>query len=118
MPTRAPRICSCGKVVASGATCPCQAKRAAERKAAFDKKRGTASQRGLGADWRKVRDAHIARFPNCWCGAPAVDVDHIVPRRIAPERRLDPSNLQSLCKKHHSGAKQREERRLYGKAQQ
>ena len=117
MPARASRLCSCGKVVPPGTVCPCQARRAAERKAAFDKTRGNPSQRGLGADWRKVRDAHMARHPFCWCGEKATDVDHIIPRRIAPERRLDPTNLQSLCKRHHSGAKQREERRLYGKVQ-
>jgi len=117
MPARAPRLCSCGKVVPPGVTCACQARAKAARDARADKKRGTASQRGLGADWRKVRQAHISRHPFCWCGEKAVDVDHIVPRRIAPERRLDPSNLQSLCKRHHSGAKQREERRLYGKVQ-
>jgi 5-methylcytosine-specific restriction enzyme A len=27
----------------------------------------------------------------------AVLVDHIIPIRKAPERRLDPSNLQALC---------------------
>ncbi|AJE47182.1 hypothetical protein P73_2467 [Celeribacter indicus] len=47
------------------------------------------------------------------CGAIATDVDHIVPRSVAPERRLDTFNLQSLCKAHHSGAKQSLERRLY-----
>lgn len=119
MPVRAPRLCACGEVVPSGATCPCQAKRKAERDARADKKRGTASQRGLGADWRKLRAAHLKQNPYCVrCGEWATDVDHIVPRRIAPERRLDPSNLQSLCKRHHSGAKQREERRVYGKVQE
>lgn len=118
MAERAPRLCSCGKVVPAGTRCACQAGRDAERKARFDKSRPSASQRGLGSDWRKIRAAHLKRNPYCVrCGDWATDVDHIVPRRIAPERRLDPSNLQSLCKRHHSGAKQREERRLYGKDQ-
>ncbi|RWR44981.1 HNH endonuclease [Sinirhodobacter ferrireducens] len=115
MPSRAPHICGCGHVVPSGVKCPCQIKRDAERKARFDKDRPSASERGLGADWRKLRARHIRKHPFCViCGAPATDVDHIIPRRVAPERRLDPTNLQSLCKKHHSGAKQREERRKYG----
>lgn len=38
-------------------------------------------------------------------------VDHIVPVRVDPTRRLDPSNLQSLCTSHHSSAKQQIERR-------
>lgn len=112
MPSKPPRICGCGHRVAAGIPCPCEAKRAAERKARFDKKRPSATARGLGADWRKLRAEHLKRHPWCrLCGAQATDVDHIVPRRIAPERRLDPTNLQSLCKSCHSGAKQREERR-------
>lgn len=118
MAERAPRLCSCGKVVPAGTRCACQVRRDAERRARFDKSRPSASQRGLGSDWRKIRALHLKRNPYCvCCGDWATDVDHIVPRRIAPERRLDPSNLQSLCKQHHSGAKQREERRLYGKDQ-
>lgn len=114
MPERAPHICGCGRVVPSGATCPCQRKRDAERKARFNKTRPSSTQQGLGADWRKLRARHLLRHPFCEvCGAPTTDVDHIVPRRIAPERRLDPTNLQSLCRSHHSGAKQRLERRLY-----
>lgn len=36
-------------------------------------------------------------------------VDHIEPITKAPERRLDPTNLQSLCKTHHDSTKQAEE---------
>jgi 5-methylcytosine-specific restriction endonuclease McrA len=112
MPSRAPRLCACGKTVQHGQQCPCEARRAAERKARFDKTRPSAAQRGLGGDWRKLRAAHLAKHPWCRrCGAKAIEVDHIEPRRLAPERRLDPTNLQSLCKSCHSGAKQREERR-------
>ncbi len=35
-------------------------------------------------------------------------VDHIVPVRVAPERRLDPTNLQSLCWPHHNSKTQKE----------
>lgn len=112
MPSKPPRICGCSHRVAAGILCPCEAKRAAERKARFDKGRPSASRRGLGADWRKLRAAHLDRHPNCRiCGAPGEEVDHITPRRVAPERRLDPTNLQTLCKPCHSRVKQREERR-------
>ncbi|WP_245710799.1 HNH endonuclease [Citreimonas salinaria] len=86
--------------------------RDAARKARFDKTRPSASARGLGADWRRLRLDHLKHHPWCIrCGAQAAEVDHIIPRSKAPERRLDPTNLQSLCKPCHSGAKQREERR-------
>ncbi|WP_126974649.1 HNH endonuclease [Frigidibacter oleivorans] len=115
MPNRGPRICGCGRAVAAGDRCPCQAERDRERKARFDKGRPSASARGLGADWRKLRARHLRSHPLCaFCGAPATDVDHRIPRSVAPERRLDPTNLQSLCTSCHSGAKQRSERRLYG----
>ncbi|MEM9765209.1 MAG: HNH endonuclease [Pseudomonadota bacterium] len=114
MPSKPPRICGCGKRVAAGARCECQKARDAERKARFDKTRPSASARGLGADWRKIRARHLQKHPFCVrCGAPATDVDHIIPRAIAPERRLDPTNLQSLCSTCHSSWKQREERRQY-----
>jgi 5-methylcytosine-specific restriction endonuclease McrA len=32
----------------------------------------------------------------------ATDVDHVTPIREAPGRRLDPENLQPLCKSCHS----------------
>lgn len=114
MPRKPPRVCPCGHRVASGARCPCQTQADAERKARFDRTRPSASARGLDADWRRLRLEHLRAHPYCVrCGAPAREVDHIVPRSVAPERRLDPTNLQSLCKSHHSGAKQREERRTY-----
>ncbi|WP_028030525.1 HNH endonuclease [Gemmobacter nectariphilus] len=119
MPTAAPKVCACGKVVPPGGRCPCRAKADAERKARFDKTRPSATARGLGADWRKLRAAHLAAHPRCCrCGAPAAEVDHVVPRREAPDRRLDPTNLQSLCTPCHSGAKQREERRQFGRTPQ
>lgn len=114
MPSKPPRLCNCGHRVAAGILCPCETRQAAERKARFDKTRPSASRRGLGADWRKLRAEHLRHHPWCCrCGERAEEVDHIVPRSIAPERRLDPSNLQSLCKSCHSGAKQSEERRTY-----
>jgi len=87
-------------------------KRDRARKAQFDAKRPSAGQRGYDADWRRLRAQHLAAHPGCVrCGAKATVVDHITPVRIAPHRRLDPANLQSLCTTHHSGAKQSEERR-------
>ncbi len=58
--------------------------------------------------WCKLRKQHLAREPLCrMCLAEgklveATEVDHIVPVKIAPDRRLDPTNLQSLDKSCHS----------------
>jgi HNH endonuclease len=37
-------------------------------------------------------------------------LDHIVPIRTAPERRLDPANLRSLCWSRHIAKTQRQHR--------
>jgi 5-methylcytosine-specific restriction endonuclease McrA len=120
MPTAAPHICgTCGGVHSKGERCPKVAARDAERKAAFDAKRPNASQRGYGSDWRQLRAEHLAAHP--WCVmcilagqmVRATDVDHITPIALAPHRRLDPSNLQSLCHHHHSSAKQSQDRRAH-----
>ena len=44
---------------------------------------------------------------------PATMVDHVIPLRIAWDRRLDPSNLQALCERCHR-AKTASDRRTYG----
>jgi len=36
--------------------------------------------------------------------------DHIVAHESNEARRLDPANIQTLCKRHHDGEKQRRER--------
>lgn len=72
------------------------------------RKRSSAAARGYDADWRRLREAHLSVFPLCAvCREtetiePATDVDHIQPTSIAPHRRLDPSNLVSLCHSCHS----------------
>ena len=82
-----------------------------------DQARGTAASRGYDADWQRLRRDFLAVHPMCVaCAAeaivePATDVDHVIPVRQAPSRRLDPSNLQSLCGRHHrakTGAERRQ----------
>lgn len=112
MPVRAPRLCACGKLVPSGARCPCEAKRDAERKARFDKTRPTSSQRGYTGAWEKARKAFLLRHPRCArCGRRADLVDHKIPHRGDRDLFWDKSNWQPLCTSCHSGAKQRQERR-------
>lgn len=57
------------------------------------------------SDWERLAARHRRLFPLCvvkGCRKKAQHVDHIVSVREAPERRLDATNLQSLCHKHHN----------------
>jgi 5-methylcytosine-specific restriction protein A len=67
--------------------------------------RPTSAARGYDADWRRLRLMHLRAHPLCvtpGCNHAAAHVDHIVSIDEAPERRLDPTNLQSLCASCHS----------------
>ena len=60
------------------------------------------------AAWRSVRRQVLDEQPLCVeCGkqqriTPAVDVDHIVPYEGDYGRFIDRTNLQGLCKLHHT----------------
>lgn len=64
------------------------------------------------ARWRKIRIEALMSQPICADPfgehakygevTPAVEVDHIVSRRVAPERELELENLQGLCHRCHS----------------
>ncbi len=64
---------------------------------------GSATRRGYGADWRKVRRAVLERdgFVCHWCFAPANTVDHVRPLAMAGAR-LDPANLVAACRSCNS----------------
>lgn len=49
--------------------------------------------------WRYVRAAHLKTEPKCAaCGRETnLDVHHIIPVHINPNRELDPTNLITLC---------------------
>jgi len=67
--------------------------------------------------WTKVRNAFIRDHPSCqWpgCGARADEVDHVVPVRVDPSRRLDVTNLRSLCLHHHRSVSARASNRRKG----
>lgn len=97
------RLCSCGRLVEKGQTCVCQQAARAERLAKADAARPSAAARGYDSDWRRLRAEWLNVNPTCVaCGEPAKHVDHIVSIRDAPMRRLDPSNLRSLCHSCHS----------------
>lgn len=77
----------------------------------------SASKRGYGRDWQRLRDLHLASSPLCvecqrrGVVAAAIDVDHIRPHEGRDDLRLDPANLQSLCKKCHGAKTKREQGR-------
>lgn len=60
------------------------------------------------AAWRKLRAAHLAEHP--WCRpcadeghvTPASHVHHVEDVADAPERALDPTNLESACPSCHN----------------
>ncbi|MDR7147058.1 5-methylcytosine-specific restriction endonuclease McrA [Rhizobium sp. BE258] len=112
MPTRAPRICSCGKTVPSGALCACQEMRAKQRKARFDAKRPSARERGYDAEWQRESRSFLSVYNSCRrCGQRATLVDHIKPHRGDKILFWDRSNWQALCVPCHSSWKQSQERR-------
>lgn len=55
--------------------------------------------------WPGVRQAHLEKNPKCIaCGGTAhLQVHHVVPFHIAPERELDPTNLATLCESKKYG---------------
>ena len=78
--------------------------------------RKTTKDRGYAGAWPALRRAFLAAHPLCVeCRnlgrvTAATVVDHVVPLAKALDRRLDPSNLQSLCASCHNRHKQRLER--------
>lgn len=67
--------------------------------------RESRQKRGYDKKWERLRAAFLILHPGCsvpGCRARATDADHIVSVKTAPNRRLDPSNLQSFCHSHHS----------------
>lgn len=65
--------------------------------------RPSASAKGYGVAWRRIRAAYLAKYPACFvCGYEdkSNHVDHILPRDKGGSD--DESNLQTLCATHHS----------------
>lgn len=89
----------CGELVRAS-RCPRCALRASPRRGREDD-RPSPSARGYGRAWRAIRAEQLSRESWCVaCGAPATDVDHVIPRRLGgPD---EPDNLQSLCHSCHS----------------
>ncbi|WP_394016143.1 HNH endonuclease [Roseixanthobacter pseudopolyaromaticivorans] len=99
MPSAAPSFCQCGRyVVPAAQRCPC----ARRRRAASDAARPSPAARGYDSEWQAARARHLASHPDCVaCGQRATLVDHVVSIRRAPQRRLDPTNFNSMCASCH-----------------
>lgn len=101
MPTRPSSLCSnaprCGGRAKRGGRC-------GRCLTDYERGRGTAAERGYDAEWQALAAEHLALHPWCsdGCGLRATDVDHIVSIRVAPHRRLDPTNLRSYAHGCHS----------------
>lgn len=110
MPIKAKHPCAhpgCPGLIAHGSRCPAHQRQAdADRNQQIDTQRGTASQRGYDARWRRIRLMHLRAHPLCvQClvagrTVPATDVDHITPLAHGGTHAED--NLQSLCHSCHS----------------
>ena len=63
--------------------------------------RGSATQRGYGSAWQKIRAVVLTEEPLCRAckRMPATDVDHIIPKRHGGTD--DRANLQPLCAQCH-----------------
>lgn len=55
--------------------------------------------------WREVRRQHLQKHPVCeLCGSSEkIEVHHIFPVNIAPEKELDADNLITLCESGKNG---------------
>lgn len=75
-----------------------------------DRWRGSAASRGYDSRWVKLRNWFMSQPDNQLCRlclaegrvTRATDADHIVPfAGLDDPRRLDPSDLQPICRPHH-----------------
>ena len=109
MPSLPPRICQCGQRVAAGALCACQVR----RRAATEKRRPTARQRGYDSRWETESVAWLAlpghEFCACGCGRRADMVDHRIPHRGDPRLFWTRSNWQPMARQCNSRKAAREE---------
>ena len=104
MPKKPCAETNCKKLIPLGQTrCPKHERAKRER---YERRRGSSAERGYGAVWRRIREAHLAAHPLCVvCGKPASHVDHA----DGNNKNNRPSNLQSMCPGDHSAKTCRED---------
>jgi 5-methylcytosine-specific restriction protein A len=100
------RLCHCGRIQ----PCPLH------KRQAYDRERGSSTQRLYGYKWQKARARFLMEHPLCKpCEEEgrttlAFAVDHRIPHRGNLELFWDESNWDPMCESHHN-AKARRERR-------
>lgn len=103
MPSKAASICAepgCAEIALAGQGYCARHQKRTKPWSHGTGNRPSASRRGYGVAWRKIRAAYLAEHPACaLCGRPATDVDHVVPKRFGGSD--DDTNLQALCKECH-----------------
>jgi len=104
MPKSPPRACAsprCPGLAAQGNYCPACTERGKGNRRPWRTSAGSASSRGYGANWRRLRAIVLAAQPICaLCQrAAATEVDHRVPK--AQEGPDDLANLQGVCSACH-----------------
>lgn len=78
-------------------------------KQSYDRYRGSSTDRGYDARWRRYREVFLKGHPICECEDckkngwvyPASVVDHIIPHKGNYDLFWDPGNHQAMYKKHH-----------------
>lgn len=97
------RVCiepGCAELVAEGNRCP------VHRQGRAIDTRPSASQRGYDRRWRSKSLAYRRSHPVCeqegGCSLPSAEVDHVDGLGPLGPRGYDDTNLQALCKPHHS----------------
>jgi 5-methylcytosine-specific restriction enzyme A len=106
MPWRPKSPCShpgCPALAVRRGRCEVHARQAeAEYRKRNPDTRPSAAQRGYDAKWRRIRAAYLRAHPACvLCGGTDnLEVDHIIPLAQGGTNKW--SNLQVLCKSHHS----------------
>ncbi len=60
---------------------------------------------GRSGKWRSVRAEHLKVQPRCLAcdSTENLNVHHLIPFPVDPDRENDPSNLATFCRDHHYG---------------
>jgi 5-methylcytosine-specific restriction protein A len=104
MPVAPPKPCTspgCGAFALANGRCAAHNRQA-------ERRRGTSTERGYDATWRRLRLIVLAEEPLCrrclerGLIVASREVDHIIPIGRRPDLRVVRSNLRGLCKPCHS----------------